>query len=407
MMHAAPTQGQEFRRGWVPLLAAFAGTSFGISALFFYSLGIFIKPLQAEFGWSRAAISSVTLFAGFGSALMAPVMGHLADRFGVRRVGVVSLLGLAGGFWLVSRTNGVFGLFVAATVLLATVGAGSSAVVFSRLVNVWFDRAKGIALGISAAGAGCAGILVPRLLPGYVAAHGWRAGYAALALLPLLIAPVVALCAWERPQAVAQSVSTPPVTGLTLAQARRTGRFWQMCAAFLLVSLASGGFIVHFFPLLSDAGLSPRAAGGIVALVGLSVVGGRLGTGLLIDRVFAPYVAAGLFAISALGCALLAWGGARVAPVSAVMVGFSFGAEVDLVAFLAARYFGLRAIGAIYGLLYGCFTAGVAIGPLLTGTLHDRFGGYSTALLADAALLLIAAALVTRLGGYLVPEAAR
>jgi predicted MFS family arabinose efflux permease len=176
-----------------------------------------------------------------------------------------------------------------------------------------------------------------------------------------------------------------------------------MGLAFFLVALAGGGFIVHFIPMLSDAGFSPARAGGTAALAGFAIIAGRLGTGLAVDWFFAPAVAAVMFAVSACGCVLLALGGAGFGAVAAVMVGFSFGAEVDLVAFLAARYFGLRSIGAVFGMLYACFTAGVAGGPLLAGILHDATGSYRASLLTQAACLAVAAILAGTLGRYPAP----
>ena len=155
--------------------------------------------------------------------------------------------------------------------------------------------------------------------------------------------------------------------------------------------------------MLTDSGLAPSAAGGIAALVGIAVVAGRLATGAVIDRVFAPHVAAVLFAVAALGCFLLAFYGAKLAPAAALMVGFSFGAEVDLVAFLVARYFGLRAIGAVYGFLYACFIAGNGAGPMLTGALHDRSGGYALPLFVGAGALAAAACLTASFGRYPEP----
>jgi predicted MFS family arabinose efflux permease len=216
-------------------------------------------------------------------------------------------------------------------------------------------------------------------------------------VLPLLAVPAVLLLARDG---VAGAAGATVLEGCTPAQARAQARFWRMGLAFFLVALAGGGFVVHLIPLLSDAGFTPAKAGGTAALAGIAIIVGRLGTGLAVDRIFAPAVAATLFALSAGGCVLLALGGPGWAGEAAVLVGFSFGAEVDLVAFLAARYFGLRAIGAVFGMLYACFTAGVAAGPLLAGVLHDATGSYRASLLVQAACFAAAATLAATLGRY-------
>ncbi len=338
----------------------------------------------------------VPLAAILFSAVLSPVVGGLADRFGPRRVGALSLVGLSLGFFLLSFSNKTFGLFLAATCVLAILGAGSSPVVFSRLITLHFERARGLALGIAASGAGVAGIAVPRLLPGFVAAHGFRAGYALLAALPLLAVPAVFFLA--RDGSAMRETAQP--SGCTPGQARVQARFWRMGVAFFLVALAGGGFIVHFIAMLGDAGYSPAKAGGTAAFAGVAIIAGRLGTGAALDRFFGPAVAATLFAISACGCVLLALGGVGWGAAAAVLVGFSFGAEVDLVAYLAAKYFGLRSIGAVFGMLYAFFTAGVAAGPLLAGALHDATGSYKTSLLVQGACLAAAAILAGTLGRY-------
>jgi MFS family permease len=158
----------------------------------------------------------------------------------------------------------------------------------------------------------------------------------------------------------------------------------------LCAAIAVGGVIVHFVPMLTDAGLTPTRAGALAGLLGLAIIAGRLATGILVDRVFAPRVAFVVFMLSAVGCWLLAWGGVAWAAQAAILVGFAMGAEIDLISYCVARYFGMAAYGRIYGWLYAVFMIGTAIGPLIAGAAFDRFGDYVAALIVLGSALAVA-----------------
>ena len=166
--------------------------------------------------------------------------------------------------------------------------------------------------------------------------------------------------------------------------------FLLLASIFFLVALAVGGMIVHFIPMLNDADVPPAKAGQLASLIGLSVIVGRLGTGLLIDRFFAPKIAAILFALSALGYTAFIIGGAEVAAFAAVAVGLSMGAEVDLIAFLTSRYFRFSSYGKTYGALYAVFVIGAAVSPVLMGYSFDRLAAYDAAIILSIVCLTLA-----------------
>jgi MFS family permease len=301
-----------------------------------------------------------------------------------------------------SKVTGTLANFLILNGAISIAAAGTSPVVLSRLIVVRFDKARGLALGAALAGMGVSAALAPRLLAGYVAEHGWRAGYQALALVALLAAPFVMAFASER-RNIADSSNQPhrPVhSGIELRVALRSGRFWHVAALFICVALGVGGVIVHFIPMLTDAGLPPQRAATLAGLVGVSLIVGRVATGALIDRVFAPHVAAALFAIAALGCFALLWGGIALAPFAAIAIGLAIGAEVDLIGYLVARYFGLRAYGAIYGWQYSAFMIGLAVSPLLAGLIFDSTHSYRHAVLGAGILLSAAVLIASRLGPF-------
>jgi MFS family permease len=357
----------EFAQGWRTLAASFLGIGVGISSLYFYSLGIFIKPMAAEFGWTRGEASLGALVGTAAAALASIPTGRLVDRYGGRPVALASLALLAVGFCALGALTHDLASFLVIAAALSLVTAGSSPLSFTRLVVARFDRSRGMALGLVLAGTGLGAILIPALLTPYVAREGWRSGY-------LLLAAEVPIATLMR----------QPVFALLLA-------------TFFLAATAVLGTVVQFVPMLSDWGLSPAAAGGIAALIGVAAIAGRLVAGALLDRFPAHAIAALLFVAAASGLVVLALGGVTFAATGALITGLAIGAEVDLIAFLVARHFPPIAYGKAYGAIYTGFLVGGALGPALSGFLHDATGDYRASLFGAAALLTGAALLALRL----------
>ena len=181
--------------------------------------------------------------------------------------------------------------------------------------------------------------------------------------------------------------------GITLKEAINTSTFWKLGGVFLLISVAIIGLVPSFIPLLQDAGMTPQQAGGYAAYLGLSVMIGRLLTGFLIDRFFAPYVLAGVFLFVASGCLSLGFGGTTYALWAAIALGLAIGAEVDLISYFTAKYFGLQHYGSIYGVMYSIFSLGAIISPVIAGAIWDRTGSYDWALFLAVFLILVAVVL--------------
>lgn len=177
---------------------------------------------------------------------------------------------------------------------------------------------------------------------------------------------------------------------MTFSDAKAQPVFWLLGGIFFLASLGFGGFIVHFVGMLVEAGVSPKDAALTSGLIGVSVVVFRLLAGLLVDRVFAPWVGAVAFAASAIGCALITYLPAQAA-IGAVLIGAAMGAEVDLVSYLVVRYFGLRHYGAIYGAQYASFLIGTGLSPMIMGFAADYYGSFRPIQLAAITCLVLAA----------------
>jgi MFS family permease len=378
----------EFARSWRVVAGSLLGISIGVSSLFFYSLGIFIKPIAAEFSWGRGAASLGALVGTASAALVAIPVGRLVDRVGSVPVALASLVLLALGFAALGTLTSSLTSFLILTALLSLLTAGSTPLPYTRLIVAAFQHARGLALGITLAGTGLGALLVPVLLAPFVAHHGWRMGYFALAGVIVLFLPFL----WWLIRAAPEPVSARQ-QALPFAQLTRSREFRSLALIFFLASLAIMGTLVQFVPMLTDWGLSASKAGATAGLIGVTAIAGRLFIGLLLDRVAPLVITSGMFLIVAGGLAMLALTGPTFAVGGSVVLGLAIGAEVDLIAFLVGRYFPAALYGQTYGGIYAVFLIGGALGPAISGYAQQATGDYRASLFGAAGCLMAAAAL--------------
>jgi predicted MFS family arabinose efflux permease len=387
------------------------GIGLGLSPVPFYTIGMLAPELNKAFGWEFGAIMIGLMIMTLGVLVASTVVGHLGDRFGVRRVALISVVLFALSFMAFSFSNGSIVLFYVNWAVMAVVGAGTLPVTWTRAVNNHFDARKGLALGLSLLGTGIFGFLIKPFTAWLIATYGWRTTYLVIGMLPLLLAWPIAYFAFhdvgertdssaERRKASAARLEVTP--GLRLGQALKSWRYWVLAFAFVCVSFGVGGPIPNMENILKVAGFERDNIVSLVALIGLSVIAGRIIGGWLIDRFWAPGIAFVMLSLPALSCWLMADGGMSVPAAGAAifLIGFAAGVEYDLMAFLVARYFGMKGYSAIYGSLYGFFALGAGIGPVVFGKVFDKTGSYAPVLGTSAALLMIGAVSLLFLGRY-------
>jgi MFS family permease len=355
-----------------------------------------------------------------GITLTVPGIGRLVDRFGARRVIVPA--GLLFGLSVLSLSFLSASLlhFYTIYLLMGVVGSGATPVPYAKVISRWFDRNRGLALGLAVALMTVGGSIMPSLAQALIAAVGWRQTYVLLGLMAMGVTiPVVGLFLKEAPEIMGlepdgESVGQAEISkrggregGLSFSETWQTSAFWPMIGAVFLMSVSFHGYIIHLVPLLTDRGLSTQSAALAASLAGGASLAGRIGIGYLLDRFFAPYVAAWFFCGFALGIALL-WSGVAggLVFVAVVLVGLGVGAELDFMPYAVSRYFGLHAFGEIYSYIFAVFTLGGVIGPLLMGIGFDATGSYSLVLATFVIAALTAGGLMTRLGPYRVWEMA-
>lgn len=398
---ATASARQEFASGWPVLSGALLGVMFSVSSLPLYVSGVFIHALGVANGWSRVEVSTGTLIWTATLALAFPFMGMLIDRVGLRRPLLFSLLAASACYCGLALMPKNLAVFYALQMALALFGAAATPVVYTRAINSCFDRARGRALGIALMGTGICAMFAPGLVTYAIEAGGsWRAGYLALAVVTIVATPAIVWLIGLPPQSGERQVRE--AAGQDFATAVRSRIFWLSGAAFAMLSIAVSGMIVHFVPLMIDYGASPQLAAETAGLIGVAIIIGRVSVGFAVDRFPASSVAATTVVFAILGVASLIYWGYPARHVAAVALGLGMGAEVDLIGYMTARYFGLRAYGRIYGLLYGAFTLGTGVSPLWIGALRENSGSYQSAL--AVILILFGISLVLFLA---MPAAAR
>jgi MFS family permease len=352
-----------------------------------YTAGIFIEPLNAEFGWSRTDVSMGVTVLTVGMAIGGMIAGQMLSRWGAKRMIICGLIGYATGYVLLANMGSGIWAFWCLFGAMALVGAMASPVTVSRLISDHFLARRGLALGFTMVGSGVAAALAPLTLVPTVTSYGWRGGYVALAV----VAGVAA----------AASAALLRLDGSTVNNAKesdvvdrgeansRTGA--TLVISVLFVSLAVGGAVVHMVPILQDAGLRQEQVALFGSLIGIGVVAGRLFTGTLLDRVTAGVLAGAIMGAGSVGFLVISFIAEKAPWLAPLVVGISLGAELDIAAYLASRFFPPRKFGKVFGVVFFAFQSGLAVSPVVYGLIRDRTEQYQLAFLFSAVLLAASA----------------
>ncbi|NBC36029.1 MFS transporter [Novosphingobium sp. FSY-8] len=383
------------------------GVALGLSPLPFYTIGMFAPELAKAFGWSFTALMGSVGVQSLVVMASGPAAGFLLDRWGARRVALWSL-GLFGlCFMSLGLATGNLWFYYGQWVVMSIVGAGTLSATWTRVVNGWFDRHRGLALGVASTGTGLTGFLIKPFSAWLIGEFGWRVAFGVVGALPIIIGiPIVAWLLREPPVAgvAGADVDAAPAddTGLTLAQAVRSRGFWVMAGAFLLIAFALTAPTPNMENILKTKGFARMDIASITAAFGLAVIAGRLIGGWLLDRFWAPGCALAVLMVPALGSFLLSHTGVThpQALFAVVCLGLGAGFEFDLLAYLIARYFGRRNYGTIYGCFYTVIALGGGLGPVVYGRAFDVTGGYGAVLLGGVGCLILGGLLLLPLGPY-------
>ena len=387
----------EFSRHWLLVVVCAVGIGVGVSALPFYTQGLFIEAWTAEFGWTRAQASLGILGSTLALAAVLPFIGSIVDRYGLITPVMISLLGLSLAYVMLGLFVQSIASFVMLAMLQAILGSASSPLAYTRAINSVFTKQRGLALGVALSGAGAAATFGPSLISSAIDAFGWRGAYYAMALFTLLVGAVIIIVLARLKSAKASEHIDVQAAREGFKAAKASASYWLIMAAIFCLSLGLGGLMIHFVPILLDIGFTTSEAVKVAGVIGIAVVLGRLLVGFAVDRIFAPHVAIAILFACICGVLALAVFGMVVAVPAAFVIGFSVGAEVDLIGYLIARYFGMHAYGQIYGRQYSTFLIATGLSPVILGAVRDATGSYTASLFTAAAFITLSAALFTML----------
>ncbi len=397
----------EFRKGGKSLFSGMIGVATGASPLPFNALPIVLGPIHATMGWSFFQILMGITIYGVVGALLAPVVGALADRVGTRPVAMGALFTFSLAFGLMYFVPDNLWAFYAVWALIGVLGIGSTPVTWSRTINLWFNKHRGLALGILLLGTSLAGLIVPQIANAVMeTTNDWRTVFLVLAALPMFVGLPIAFFMFrdpapeERPVSLSEGASD--LVGLTLQETLRNYRFWILFISIVLIALAYGGAHLNMVQIVQFHGFTPAAAAGVMSVVAAGIFSGRIIVGLLFDRFWAPAVAVPVLLLPVAACYFLMGTSTSqsVIFIAGYLLGFAAGAESDMIAYLASRYFGMKAYGKIYGLLYMPFGVFSSVSAPLYGYTRDATGNYDLILGWAMGLFAVGGLILLTLGRY-------
>jgi MFS family permease len=366
-------------RRWLIVAALFV-VSYGISTPL-AAYGVFLPVLAEHFGWSRGAISaalSVNLLvggvAGFG-------VGALADRRGPRLLLVVTVMLAGTAFALVSVVTALWQLYLLIGIL-GGIGMSSFYLLSTATVTHWFDERRGLALALVLVGFNLGYISGGPLAAWLITSMGWRAAYCVLGggcgLLSFCAAITVRLPRPTERRDLLRAAPGPVGAGVTLRQSLADPRQWGLNLSWLLLGGLALMISVHAVPFARDRGVSLADASLALTAYGIGSVAGRLTAGFVSDRVGTRLTINVAYVFEIVALLALLWFPSRAALLaSLVLFGAGFAASDTMVAKVIPEVFGVRAIGAIMGILTLGWRLGAAIGPAAAGFLYDLTGAYT------------------------------
>lgn len=390
-MNSSEPRDSEWRGSWQIVAGAAVGLGTALP-IWNYVSSLFVTHLTGAFGWTRGELASASAASLLG-ALAGPFIGKLADRFGVRPVLALGFCGMAAIYVAFAFQPGSLGVYATLIVAHTMIGLACGGAIFSRAVAGWFERSRGLALGMTMTGVPASAALVSPLLQWVIGSYGWQAGYLLLAGLAVGVGLPMSMWLIRDCPRAEEATSDEGADWSTIA---RSKGFWLLVLSLLPVNAAGTGLMSQMAPLLTDRGLSGATTAWLLSLFAGSVLFSRLGGGWAIDRFSPRLVATVVTSVPALGCALLLFGNnsLAVAMIALILIGVQQGAEIDLVGYLLAHMFGLKNYASAYGVCVASLGISGAAGVAWFGWSFDAEQNYSTALAVSVPCFLAGAAML-------------
>jgi MFS family permease len=404
----APPSGSSSRLhpAWVVLIAVTVCmmASSGLRSVF----GVYIKPLEAEFGWTRGALSGVAAISLLLVGAAGPFAGRLADRWGPRRVIALSLIMLGAGAIGASAVHALWQLYVTTGLLMGLGAGGLGLATGSVIASRWFEARRGLAIGIAAGGMSAGQLVVIPLAAALMLWFGWRASFFWLGLAVLAL--VVPLALWlVRNDPLERGVRPYGATGATVVtspEARREGRvgvvqaaqhpqFWLLLGSFFVCGYTTNGMVLtHFMPHALEHSFTELQASTALGIMGSMNVLGTIASGWVCDRFGRRGPLAAYYFLRGVSLIFLVYvWNAPSLHLWAAIYGLNYISTVPPTTTLTASIFGRYSVGELSGWIFFAHQVGAALGAAIAGWVFEVYGSYTPAFLSAGLLGIVAAGL--------------
>jgi len=398
---------QPYFPGWNVVIGSGVGIGFGSVPFFASGFALLAAAMAKDFSWTQSDVAQAASIYLLLQTVAYPLCGWPLDRWGSRKFASLSIVLFAGSLILLSQINGSLWQLYAAFALMGIVAAGTNVVSYARAIALWFNRNRGLAMGIAASAQAIGAFVIPIMARKLIAEHGWSWTLIALAIFELIVClPLVAILVKDSPTPFgllpdgdpsmdSAAKTAPAARDMAVSDIVRTGVFWKLAICFAIMGMSFYAIAPNIVYILTKkAGMGLGDVATIQAVSGIAVLFGRIGFGALLDKVHAPIVGiislvltaicAGVYAATAVPALIV---------VASILNGFAIGGDTDLMPYLASRYFGTRAVSRIFGWFLFAFFLGAAIGPVAFARLSAHYQGADVPLMMLAGLQIVPAIL--------------
>jgi MFS family permease len=386
-------------RGYPIAFVVFLSTGLSVG-MAQYAFGEFSGPLKEEFGWSQTQLN-LSLAFSFISGILAPFVGNLSDRIGIRPVMFVSLLLIALGFLLRPFISELWHWYLFSSLVYAGF-PGATIMPAGKMVGLWFPKTRGRVMGAVVAGNNFGGVTMPPLAAAIIATLSWQVAYVTFGTIMAVLAAVAIFVIVEDQSKIeaemertgrgdqAQIARAAARAGMTVRQALTNRNFWLVMIGLVAATFTYQGVLTQLRQHFEESGFAPAVATSAVSIIAGMGIASKLAFGRASEKITARKAtiisvavqAVGVFIIAQADAGLLMW-------VGIFIFGLGFGGLGALIVLVVQESFGMKEFGGIMGLMQVGMIASGTGAPLIAGSLHDSTGSFDSSMLIVVAIFIV------------------
>jgi|GEM_PF-131253 MFS family permease len=386
-------------RGYPIALVVFLSTGLSVG-MAQYAFGEFAGPLKEEFGWTQTQLN-LSLAFSFISGLLAPFVGSLSDRVGIKPVMFASLLLIASGFLLRPFISELWHWYLFSSLVYAGF-PGATIMPVGKMVGLWFPKTRGRVMGAVVAGNNFGGVTMPPLAAAIIAAVSWEAAYVTYGVIMVALAIVAVFIIVEDENKIeaemkrtgrgdqAQIARAAARAGLTVRQALVNHNFWLIMIGLVAATFTYQGVLTQLRQHFEESGFAPAVATSAVSIIAGMGIASKLAFGRASERITARIATIISVSLQGIGVLIIAQGDAGVLMwVGIFIFGLGFGGLGALIVLVVQEAFGMKEFGGIMGLMQVGMIASGTGAPLIAGSLHDKTGSFGSSMLIVVAIFVV------------------